>query len=71
MSVELNVATTTYMGETFTFLDTPGSIEFAQETADALTGADAAVVVCEADPARAPSLVPLFKLLDEIGRAHV
>ncbi len=66
MSVELNVATTTYMGETFTFLDTPGSIEFAQETADALTGADAAVVVCEADPARAPSLVPLFKLLDEL-----
>ncbi len=66
MSVELNVATTTFMGETFTFLDTPGSIEFAQETADALTGADAAVVVCEADPLKAAALVPLFKLLDEL-----
>ncbi len=66
MSVELNVATTTFMGETFTFLDTPGSIEFAQETADALQGADAAVVVCEADPNRAPSLVPLFKALDAL-----
>jgi elongation factor G len=54
------------MNEAFTFLDTPGSIEFAQETADALNGADAAVVVCEADPAKAPALVPLFKMLDEL-----
>ena len=66
MSVELNVATTQFMGETFTFLDTPGSVEFSQETADALAGADAAVVVCEADMHKAAALVPLFKMLDEL-----
>lgn len=66
MSVEVNVATTQFLGETFTFLDTPGSVEFAQETADALAGADAAVVVCEADAAKAGALVPLFKMLDAL-----
>lgn len=66
MSVELNVATTQFMDETFTFLDTPGSVEFAQETADALVGADAAVVVCEADMNKAAALVPLFRLLDDL-----
>src|SRR5919106_1195289 len=29
MSVELNAATTSFLDETFTFLDCPGSIEFA------------------------------------------
>ena len=29
MSVELNAATTKYLGDSYTFLDCPGSIEFA------------------------------------------
>ena len=66
MSVEVNVATTTFLDSQFTFLDCPGSIEFWQETADALLGADAAVVVCEPEPDKAASLVPLFKLLDDL-----
>ncbi len=32
MGIELNVATTSYLGDTLTILDCPGSIEFAQET---------------------------------------
>src|SRR6476646_1661082 len=47
MSVELNAATTNFMGETFTFLDCPGSIEFAQDQRAALAGCDLAIVVCE------------------------
>ncbi len=43
MSVELNAATTRYLGESFTFLDCPGSIEFAQDQRAALAGADVAV----------------------------
>src|ERR1700733_8636969 len=32
MSVEMNVLTTQYMGEEFTFIDCPGSIEFLGDT---------------------------------------
>ena len=31
MSTELSVATTTYLGDTWTFIDCPGSIELLQE----------------------------------------
>ena len=52
MSVEVNVATTSYLGDSFTFLDCPGSIEFLQETINVLPGVDAAIVVCEPDAAK-------------------
>ncbi len=66
MSVECNAATTRYLDEEITFIDCPGSIEFVQEAAHALIGVDAAVVVCEADPAKAPTLLPWLKLLDDL-----
>ncbi len=66
MSVELNAATTSYLGDTYTFLDCPGSIEFAQEARAALAGCDAAVVVCEADDKKAPALQLILKQLDEL-----
>jgi len=71
MSVELNAATPSYLGESYTFLDCPGSIEFAQEQRAALTGADVAVVVCEADDKKAPALQPILKQLDEIGLPRI
>ena len=49
MSVEMNVLTTQYLDEDFTFLDCPGSIEFLADTLNVLPGIDAAVVVCEPD----------------------
>ena len=67
MSVELNAATTMFMGESFTFIDCPGSIEFAQDANGALAGCDAAIVVCEADDKKAPALQLILKRLDEIG----
>ena len=67
MSVELNAATTTYLGDSYTFLDCPGSIEFAQDQRAALHGCDLAVVVCEADSKKAPALQLILKQLDEIG----
>lgn len=66
MSVEVNVATTEFMGDPFTFIDCPGSIEFWQEAADALVGVDAAVVVCEPETDKAMALAPLLKRLDEL-----
>ena len=66
MSVELNAATTQFMGESFTFIDCPGSIEFAQDASSALPGCDAAIVVCEDDEKKAPALQLILKKLDEL-----
>jgi elongation factor G len=66
MSVELNTATTLFMGDSYTFIDCPGSIEFAQDARAALAGCDAAVVVCEADDKKAPALQLILKQLDEL-----
>src|SRR5882724_11009654 len=66
MSVELNAATANYLGDSYTFLDCPGSVEFAQEARAALAGCDAAIVVCEADDKKAPALQLILKQLDEI-----
>lgn len=71
MSVELNVATADYLGDSYTFLDCPGSIEFLQETFEALSAADAAIVVCEPDPAKAPMLRPYLKHLEDAGIPHL
>ncbi len=67
MSVELNAATTTFLGDSYTFIDCPGSIEFAQDQRAALAGCDAAVVVCEADDKKAPALQLILKQLDELS----
>jgi elongation factor G len=66
MSVELNVATTTFLDETYTFIDCPGSIEFAEEARNALKGCDAAVVVCEPDDKKVPGLQLILKELDAL-----
>jgi elongation factor G len=82
MSVEVNAASTEYGGICLTFLDCPGSVEFAQETYQALVGVDAAIVVCEPDHQKALALAPLLQFLDDweiphlifinkIDRAHV
>ncbi|MBD2041084.1 elongation factor G [Microcoleus sp. FACHB-672] len=71
MSVEVTAASTEYGDIRFTFLDCPGSVEFAQETYNALIGAGAAVVVCELDPARVLTLAPLFKFLDDWQIPHL
>jgi len=70
MSVEVTAATTNYLGDHFTFLDCPGSIEFQQETLNALSGVDAAVVVTEPDPTKVALLQPLLKRLADLGVPH-
>lgn len=71
MSIELNAATTSYLGESYTFLDCPGSVEFAQDQRAALAGADVAIVVCEADDKKAPALQLILKQLDEINLPRI
>ncbi|MEA5537725.1 elongation factor G [Limnoraphis robusta Tam1] len=71
MTVEVNAASTQYGGIRFTFLDCPGSVEFAQETYNALVGAGLAVIVCEPDTNRILTLSPLFKFLDDWEIPHL
>lgn len=71
MSVEVNAASTEYGGVRFTFLDCPGSVEFSQETYNALIGVDAVVVVCEPVGDRVLTLAPLFKFLDDWQIPHL
>lgn len=70
MSVELNVATVDFLGDSFTFLDCPGSIEFQADAANALAACDAAVVVCEPDEKKVPALQLILKQLEDRGIPH-
>jgi len=65
MSVEVNSAHFSYLGAAFTVLDCPGSIEFLQESRNVLVGVDAAILVCEPDPDRNVTLLPLLKVLED------
>ena len=71
MTVELNAASAEYGGVRFNFLDCPGSVELQQETDNALIGADAAIIVGEADPSRVLTLAPLFQFLDSWEIPHL
>ncbi len=70
MSVELNVATVEFLGDSYTFLDCPGSIEFQADALNALTACDAAVVVCEPDEKKVPALQLILKQLEDRGVPH-
>ncbi len=65
MSVELNIAETTFMDETFTFLDCPGSVEFSYESDPLVSGIDAAIVVAEPDEKKVPALQVVLRHLEE------
>ncbi|MBM08744.1 MAG: elongation factor G [Magnetovibrio sp.] len=64
MSTDLNIASCEYLGEHWTFLDCPGSVELSQERFNATLIADTAVVICEADPDKAVTTAPIFKHLE-------
>ena len=80
MSLELSVASTNFLGDVYTFVDCPGSVEFLHDMRAALPGVDAAVVVCEADEKKVPQLqlvlreledlhIPRFVFLNKIDKA--
>jgi elongation factor G len=71
MSVEVSAASTEFNDTRFTFIDCPGSVEFAQETYNALMGVDAAIIVCEPITERVLTLAPLFKFLDDWEIPHI
>ena len=70
-STELNLYNFKYLGDEFAIVDVPGSIGFAADGARALAIADAAIVVVDPDPARAPLAAPALRALDELGIPHL
>jgi elongation factor G len=71
MSVELNIAAARFMDEAWTFIDCPGSVEFANEAQAALMVADVAIVVTEPSVDKAAVLGPTLKFLDDHGIPHL
>ncbi len=67
MGVGLTAATANFMGDSYTFIDCPGSVEFAHDMRAALPAVDAAVVVCEADERKLPQLQIILRELEDLG----
>lgn len=67
MSVEAGFATTTFMGDDYTFIDCPGSVDFLHEMRAVCPAVDAAIVVCEADEKKVPALGLILRELEERG----
>jgi elongation factor G len=71
MGTEINVASVDYLGDQWSFLDVPGSIEFQQDAFAALAVCDAAVLVCEPSPERVVALTPLLKYIEDHHIPHI
>ena len=66
-TTEARLCHATYLGDSWSILDCPGSVEFAFEARAALAVSDFAVVVAEPVPSRAGALAPIFRLLEDEG----
>ena len=71
MSTEMNIATCDYLGDQWTLIDCPGSVELGQEALCALTVVDTAIIVCDPEPEKAVALSPVLKFLDDRNIPHV
>jgi elongation factor G len=67
MSIEATFATTSFMGDSYTFIDCPGSVEFVHDMRAVLPAVDAAVVVCEADDRKVPQLQLILRELEDLN----
>ncbi len=71
MTTEIRLGHCSYLGDSWTLVDCPGSIEFSHQTCAALAMVDIAVVVCEPTPAKAAMVAPLLKTLKDEGVPHI
>src|SRR6202041_904356 len=71
MSTEINVANATYLGDKWTIVDCPGSVELAYEAQQAMLAADVAVVVCEPEAERAVTVSALLRFLAKHNIPHM
>ena len=71
MGTEMRLGHCTFLGDAWSILDCPGSVEFAFEQSAALGAVDVAVVVCEPSPAKAILVGPLLRQLDARKIPHL
>ena len=71
MSTEINVAAAHFLGDPWTILDCPGSIELLYEAECAILASDVAVVVCEPEVERALTISPLLRFLNHHQIPHM
>jgi elongation factor G len=71
MSTEINVANATFLGDPWTILDCPGSVELLYEAQQAMLVADTVVVVCEPEAERAVTVSALLRFLSRHGIPHM
>jgi elongation factor G len=71
MSTELNVAGAGFLGDRWTILDCPGSVELLYEAQGALLVSDVAVVVVEPEVERALTISALLRFLDRHKIPHM
>jgi elongation factor G len=69
-TVELNLAGFDFMGDRYSVVDCPGSLEFCADLDAALPAVDLAIVVAEPDPAKAALLQPTLRELERLGVPH-
>ncbi len=69
-SVELNLASFDFMGDRYSVVDCPGSLEFCADLDAALPAVDLAIVVAEPDPGKAALLQPALRELERLGVPH-
>src|SRR5262249_10596413 len=67
----LTAASVDCLGDQWSFLDVPGSIEFQHDAFAALAVCDAAVLVCEPSPDRVVALTPLLKFIEDHHIPHI
>jgi len=70
-STEMSVGYGNYLGDSWSFIDTPGGIEFAPEVRGACMIADLAIVVVDPEAAKAAAAGSILKFLDDHDVPHV
>jgi elongation factor G len=70
-STELNLMHFQFLGDKFALIDCPGSVGFAADGCMAIAAADLAIVVVDADPARAALAEPSLRQLEKLGVPHL
>src|SRR5450631_1282606 len=71
VSTEVRLGHCSFLGDRWSILDCPGSVEFSHETEGALAAVDLAIVVCEPMAGRASSVPLLLKALEDFQVPHL
>ncbi|MEI8144212.1 MAG: elongation factor G [Alphaproteobacteria bacterium] len=67
MSVEAASVSVDFLGDRYSFIDCPGSVDFLHDMRNVLPAVDAVVVVCEADERKVPALGVIMRELEAQG----